>query len=135
MTKERDVVELALINDIGEILLQKKTFDYPTVPGGYWCFFGGELEKNESPEECIKREIEEEMGIKIKDIELVTIRDYELATGFFGKRHIFKGKFNGKISDIRLNEGGGFGFFNILEIDNIKLQDFVLKDIKEICAK
>ena len=132
--KERDVVELAIINDKGEILLQKKTYDYPTVPGGYWCFFGGELEKGETPKECIKREIEEEIGIKIEDIDFVATRDYELETGFFGKRYIFKGKFKGKISDICLNEGGGFGFFNILEIDNIKLQDFVLKDIKEICV-
>jgi 8-oxo-dGTP diphosphatase len=37
---------------------------------GSWCFPGGHLEFNEEIEECGKREVLEEAGIKIKNIKL-----------------------------------------------------------------
>ena len=37
---------------------------------GTWCFPGGHLEFNEEIEECGKREVLEETGIKIKNIKL-----------------------------------------------------------------
>ena len=37
---------------------------------GTWCFPGGHLEFNEKIEECGKREVLEEAGIKIKNIKL-----------------------------------------------------------------
>jgi len=40
---------------------------------GSWCFPGGHLEFNESLENCSKREVLEETGIKIKNIRFETI--------------------------------------------------------------
>ena len=40
---------------------------------GSWCFPGGHLEFNESLENCAKREVLEETGIKIKNIRFETI--------------------------------------------------------------
>lgn len=34
---------------------------------GTWAFIGGHLEFGESPEECAKREVSEEIGLKIKN--------------------------------------------------------------------
>lgn len=39
---------------------------------GSWCFPGGHLEFGESFEDCAKREVAEECGIKISSIKLVT---------------------------------------------------------------
>lgn len=46
---------------------------------GFWEFPGGKLEKNESIEQCIIREIKEELNIKIvpKNIFSETIYEYE----------------------------------------------------------
>lgn len=35
---------------------------------GSWCFPGGHLELNESPEDCARREVLEETGIAIRDL-------------------------------------------------------------------
>ena len=40
---------------------------------GSWCFPGGHLEFNESLENCAKREVLEETGVKIKNIRFETI--------------------------------------------------------------
>ena len=43
------------------IYLQKKTKDAPRLPD-HFCFFGGGIEGQETPEEALKREIEEELN-------------------------------------------------------------------------
>ena len=37
---------------------------------GYWCFPGGHLEFGESIEDCARREVMEEVGIKIKNLKI-----------------------------------------------------------------
>lgn len=40
---------------------------------GMWNAIGGHLEKGESPRECAIREIYEESGLKVKDVELISV--------------------------------------------------------------
>jgi 8-oxo-dGTP diphosphatase len=59
-------------NDQGQILIDRRRSD--GVMGGLWEFPGGKIEPNETVEECIKREIYEELGIEIEVGEhLITI--------------------------------------------------------------
>jgi len=58
-------IGVALIyNQQGEILIDRRlpggTF------GGFWEFPGGKIETDETVEECIKREIREELGLEIE---------------------------------------------------------------------
>jgi len=55
---------IILNND--KILLQKRDFKKNIFYPGYHGFFGGAKEKNETYLSCIKREINEELGINIK---------------------------------------------------------------------
>jgi mutator protein MutT len=131
MTKERDVAEIVIFNKKGDLMLQKKTVDYPTMPGGYWCFFGGEIECGEDPKDTIKREVKEEIGIVLEDVKSIGVRDYVIDGKYHGKEHVFSGIFNGKLSDIRLNEGAGFAFFEMSEVEKIKIPEMELRILVE----
>lgn len=51
-----------IISKNGKLLLGKRA-DSPYQ--GLWCAFGGRVENGETPEEALKRELLEELGIKI----------------------------------------------------------------------
>lgn len=58
-----DVVAVILENEFGDILIAKRKKGKELE--GYWEFPGGKVEKNETPENSLKREIKEEMNIDI----------------------------------------------------------------------
>ena len=52
-----------ILNDRGQILIDRRP--EKGLLGGLWEFPGGKIEPNETVQECIKREIDEELGIEI----------------------------------------------------------------------
>lgn len=67
------IIGVAVIwNDQKQILIDRRRSE--GVLGGLWEFPGGKIEPGETIEECIKREIQEELGIAIEVGEhLITI--------------------------------------------------------------
>lgn len=63
-----------ICNQEGKILLAKRGTQQKLA--GMWEFPGGKLEKNESLEQALKREIREELHIEINITELLTIQPY-----------------------------------------------------------
>lgn len=58
-------VKLALIKDDQLLVIQRD--DLPTIPfPNLWDFAGGGREENETPFECIQREVQEELGIRLE---------------------------------------------------------------------
>jgi len=57
------VLAALIKNENGEFLIAKRKSDLSN--GGKWEFPGGKLRFSETPEECLKREIKEELGIDI----------------------------------------------------------------------
>lgn len=104
-------------NDKKEILLQKKTLDYPNYPG-IWSPFGGEAE-SEDMEKEMNRELEEEIGIKL-DIKLLfnqKIKLHEEKVMFY----VYLANLN-NISVIRIGEGAGLAFFGKEELRKLKFR-------------
>lgn len=57
------VVHLHLLNSEGELYLQQRAFHKDIQPGKWDTAVGGHIDLNESPEEALKRESFEELGI------------------------------------------------------------------------
>lgn len=64
------VVGALIYNDKGEILLVKNP-----KWGDYWVIPGGHIELNETAEEAVKREVKEETGLGLKNIEFARYLD------------------------------------------------------------
>jgi A/G-specific adenine glycosylase len=57
-------VTAAVIRKRGRILIAQRPVG--GMLGGLWEFPGGKVERGESPEKCLRREIKEELGVEIE---------------------------------------------------------------------
>ncbi|MED4052294.1 (deoxy)nucleoside triphosphate pyrophosphohydrolase [Priestia megaterium] len=58
------IVTAAIIKDKNRLLIAKRHSKDPL--GGKWEFPGGKIEPGETPQECLVREINEELGVEVK---------------------------------------------------------------------
>lgn len=62
-----------IFNDAGEVLLLKHRFRM----GNGWGIPGGFLEPGEQPEEALRRELREEVGLEVERVELISTRSFK----------------------------------------------------------
>lgn len=68
------VTAAVIVNDDKVLIAQRQTgcnYEYK------WEFPGGKLERGETPEECIVREIKEELDMEIKPLDLYNVVDFK----------------------------------------------------------
>lgn len=65
------LVSAAVIRQNGKILITQRLPDKPLA--GLWEFPGGKVEDGEVPEECLLREIQEEIGVDIEIIDIFAV--------------------------------------------------------------
>ena len=80
-------VTAGLIRLEGKLLITKRPRG--SHMEGLWEFPGGKQEKGETLKECLEREIEEELGIKVRAEKLLSTIDYEYENRFISL-HIFQ---------------------------------------------
>lgn len=113
--KTIEVCEILIINDKKRLLLQLRDKDSKINGSAKWGIIGGGKEANETSLECIKREVQEELGL---DINPVFIDKVEDADGNKLYRHfIYSFIYQGNVQDILLNEGQKIQFFSLKEIN------------------
>jgi 8-oxo-dGTP diphosphatase len=78
------VVACALVDADGRVLLSKRPEGKSLA--GLWEFPGGKLEQGETPEECLVRELHEELGIIVKTACLAPLT---FASHGYEKFHLF----------------------------------------------
>lgn len=125
------VCRALIINDKKMIFLVKKTKD------GFWCLPGGKLEiKDANIKDCVKREAQEELGLKIKVKDIVFVQELHKNS----KRYvefIWKAELTDKnntksigkenIEKISGGELADANFFEINELQNIDVKPEFLK--------
>jgi mutator protein MutT len=74
--KQKQIGVAVIFNDQGQVLIDRRPAE--SSFGGLWEFPGGKLEAGETIEQCIVREVEEEIGIQVRVTEpLITLNhDY-----------------------------------------------------------
>ena len=77
------VAAAALIDENGRILVQKRPEGKPMA--GLWEFPGGKVEAGETPEYALVRELDEELGITVKEPDVEPVA---FASEAIGDRHL-----------------------------------------------
>ena len=62
-----------IFNDKGQVLLLKHRFR----PGTGWGLPGGFLEKGEQPIDALRRELREEVGLEVEEVEIFAVRSFK----------------------------------------------------------
>ena len=75
-------VTAAIIEKEGKILIAKRKAG-DDLFSGLWEFPGGKIEEGETPEECIARELKEELDIEVEVGELITSNKHKYPHGIF----------------------------------------------------
>jgi len=125
-------VALFVLKDKDRILLQKRSKDDDKIPN-YWAFFGGQIEEGESPEQAVKREAKEELGIVLEDFKL--FKRYELQTPWgLHENFVFVAPLKDSLETLRKQqtEGQGLDLFSFKDIEKLKITDtdrIILKDL------
>lgn len=108
-----------ILNEEGKIMMLKTTYsDFYEIPGGV-------VEQNESPIECCKREIFEEIGLDLK-IEKLLVLEYQKQEFDDSFMFLFDGGTltNTQIQNIKLQEKEieCFGFYSLEEIKELTVE-------------
>ena len=113
------IIFVKLDNNESKVLLFLRdnidSIPYPNC----WDILGGHVENGETPEECIVREMKEEIEYDIGTPELFRI--YRMNDRI---EYTYWQPFNLEIEDIKLNEGQALRWFTEKDIRNMKEEDF-----------
>lgn len=120
-----------ILYDAGKrFLLQHRSLDAERMPG-YWAFFGGGIEDNETPTEAVYRETFEELCYNLKNPEFVFEQDFKLDT-IDGHMKVYIDAFEDDVSSLRLQEGQDWGWYTAEETERLKMIEHDRRVIEEV---
>jgi len=115
----KQLAALILFNHENRILLQHRSEDAPAFPG-YWSLFGGGVERGETPEQAVRREVLEELGYRTTEPRLWRVQQYTHHVVNY-ERYIFVEEYDG--SELILGEGQAMGWFLPSETNALRMTD------------
>jgi mutator protein MutT len=127
--KKKDLKKNAvaiIVNSDNKFLLLKRSDDPKIWMPNKWALVGGGIEKGESPEEAVKREIKEEIGLDIDKF----IKTFSIQRHKDSIEHIFACRYDGDPTEITLNEENtNYGWYDIKEIDFLDIVPHLIEYI------
>ena len=130
---ERNVVLLILFNKEKKILLQHRALHMERLPD-YWGFFGGGIEKGETPIEALRREIKEELRYNVKNPKLLLEQEFKYHD-YWGVKYVYVEEHDENQELKPDEESQEMGWFDIEETGSLKIVDSDLKVLQEIKGK
>jgi 8-oxo-dGTP diphosphatase len=107
---------ILLLNSNNELLMLLRD-DIPNIPfPNMWDIPGGKVEPGEIPEETVKREMMEEMGLKLENISLFKIYETDDLTD-----NVFWTRIDLTPKEIDLKEGQKIAYFSHKQLSCMKL--------------
>jgi 8-oxo-dGTP diphosphatase len=114
--EKRKGCSIIFVNDQSQVLLFLRD-NIPDIPyPNMWDIPGGHVEKSESPEACIIREMKEEMDLDLDDFQLFSVTEFADR-----EEYTFWKKANLDIRQIRLTEGQRLKWFTENEAKGTEL--------------
>jgi 8-oxo-dGTP diphosphatase len=112
------------------VLLHLRDNKTPIHPN-QWGFFGGLNEGNESPKECFKRELREELGIDLDEEKVRSLCDYlNIERGTW--RYVFYVESEKEKSEMVLNEGADFDWIPLDKVFEYDVTEKTVRDLKTL---
>ena len=113
---KRKGTSIIFVNDKKQILLLLRD-DKPGIPyPNTWDIPGGHVDDGETPEQCIVREMKEEMDLDLEGFQLLSVMEFVDRV-----EYTFWKKANLDIESIHLHEGQQIKWFTESEARNTKL--------------
>jgi 8-oxo-dGTP diphosphatase len=107
------MVALAILEREGRFLMQLRD-DIPSILyPGVWGLFGGHLEAGESPEEGLKRELEEEIHYRV-----LTLKKFRRDDGENVYRHLYHVPLTVELEELVQAEGQDMALLDPIAIQN-----------------
>lgn len=112
----KQVAKIIIHNPHNEYLLHLRD-DNPRIAFPlHWNLLGGVVEKGETPEEAIRREVREEIGIDIRKPSLFLVRDHQRT-----RQYIFSACLQLDPAKLKLTEGIAVRWFKAIELPSLNI--------------
>ena len=114
-----------IMNKEGKVLLQQRSFNKKKNPGK-WAKTGGHVDAGETCEEAIKREVYEEIGLKVNDNEINNIEIFKSKNNkenYYSYGYIFITDLKEKDFKLQKEEVNAVKYFSIEELEEAKKQN------------
>jgi 8-oxo-dGTP diphosphatase len=113
---QKNAVAVIVDND-NKILLLKRSKKAPWMPE-QWGLVGGGIEKGETPQQAVEREMLEETGLNIKKF----TKTFTIQRNPGSIEHIFACRYEGDPTDIRLSEENtNYGWYDVDEMQYLDI--------------
>ena len=101
-----------------------------------WGEFGGQIEKNETPEQAAKRELKEEIGIEPTNLKFFKKYELQKENGIY-EAFFYVASLNTPVSILKSQqkEGKDVRFFTFQETQNLKIADYTKKALKDFFGR
>jgi 8-oxo-dGTP diphosphatase len=101
----QQVAQVILFDRYGRLLIYLRD-NKPGIPyPNHWDFFGGHLESGETPDQALVRELEEELGLPLKDWKFFRTYDCSEGDAYPNVKYIYWSRIEQGVDEMTLREG------------------------------